>query len=89
MLSLYVTVVLQGEGSAIIPIALLVHFRRAIFSSPIALLGVLRRAIFRSPRFFKRQGLRSRQPQRETEIALEKADRLTNILPTVSRFHCY
>ena len=46
MHSLYVTVVLQGEGSAIISIALLGHFRRAIFSSPIALLGILRRAIF-------------------------------------------
>ena len=57
MLLLDVTVVLQGEGSAIISIALLGHFRRAIFSSPIALLGILRRAIFSSPRFFKRQGL--------------------------------
>ena len=33
MQSLYVTVALQGEGSAIISIALLGHFRWAIFSS--------------------------------------------------------
>ena len=48
------TVVLQGEGSAIISIALLGHFRRAIFSSPIALLGILRKAIFSSPSFFQK-----------------------------------
>ena len=59
MHSLYMTVLLQGEGSAIISVALLGHFRRAIFSSPIALLGILRRAIFSSPRFFKRRGLQS------------------------------
>jgi len=57
MLSFYVTVVLQGEGSAIISVALLGHFRRANFSSAIPLLGILRRAMFSSPRFFKRRGL--------------------------------
>ena len=56
-------VVLQGEGSAIISITLLGHFRRAIFSSPIALMGIFGGggggggAIFSSPRFFKRRGL--------------------------------
>ena len=54
---LYLTVVLQGEGSATISIALLGHFMRAVFSSPIDLLGILRRAMFSSPRFFKRRGL--------------------------------
>ena len=57
MHSLYVTVLLQGEGSAIISKALRGHFRRAIFSSPLALLCILRSTIFSSPRFFKRRGL--------------------------------
>ena len=53
MHSLYVTVLLQGEGSAIISKALRGHFRRAIFSSPLALLGILRSTILALQGFSK------------------------------------